>query len=66
MSYTSEMFYHQKLVSSGRQPPHGAWHPLTFFTARGEDHQVRRPLIGQEESPRPLIGQEESPRLLIG
>ena len=64
--YTSEMFYDQKLVTSGRQAAHPVWHPLTFFTARGEDHQVRRPLIGHEESPRPLIGQEESPRLLIG
>ena len=40
MSFTSEMFYSQKLVSSGKQPGHTAWHPLTFFTARGEDHQV--------------------------
>ena len=39
VSYTSEMFYEQKLVSSGRQASHPAWHPLTFFTARGEDTQ---------------------------
>ena len=34
ISYTSDMFYQQKLVASGRQPAHPSWHPLTFFTAR--------------------------------
>ena len=37
VSYTSDMFYAQKLVASGRQPSHMSWYPLTFFTARGED-----------------------------
>ena len=40
MTFTSEMFYSQKLVASGKQPRHNEWQPLTFFTARGEDHQV--------------------------
>ena len=40
VDFTSELFYDQKLVSSGRQPPHPKWFPLTFFTARGEDVQV--------------------------
>ena len=39
VSYTSEMFYDQRLLTSGRQEPHPAWPPLTFFTARGEDMQ---------------------------
>ena len=39
VGFTSDMFYQQKLVSSGKQPAHLSWHPLTFFTARGEDHQ---------------------------
>ena len=34
ISYTSDMFYQQKLVASGRQPAHPSWHLLTFFTAR--------------------------------
>jgi len=39
VSYTSELFYEQKLVASGKPPGHSSWHPLTFFTARGEDIQ---------------------------
>ena len=39
VSYTSSNFYEQKLVASGKPPPHTSWHPLTFFTARGEDVQ---------------------------
>ena len=39
VDYTSKLFYEQKLVASGRPPPHGSWYPLTFFTARGEDVQ---------------------------
>jgi len=39
VDYTSDMFYQQKLVASGKQPAHSAWYPLTFFTARGEDIQ---------------------------
>ena len=39
VSYTSQMFYEQKLVSSGRAVSHPVWSPLTFFTARGEDTQ---------------------------
>jgi len=39
VDFTSLMFYEQKLVSSGKQPPHTKWFPLTFFTARGEDTQ---------------------------
>ena len=39
VSFTSRLFYEQKLVASGRPPAHSSWHPLTFFTARGEDVQ---------------------------
>lgn len=39
--FTSELFYEQKLVASGRQPRHDRLYPLTFFTARGEDVQER-------------------------
>eukprot|EP00090_Calanus_glacialis_P043171 TRINITY_DN7638_c0_g1_i1.p1 TRINITY_DN7638_c0_g1~~TRINITY_DN7638_c0_g1_i1.p1 ORF type:complete len:1395 (-),score=231.54 TRINITY_DN7638_c0_g1_i1:680-4864(-) len=39
VSYTSELFYEQKLVASGKPPSHPSWYPLTFFTARGEDIQ---------------------------
>ena len=39
ISYTSELFYDQKLIASGKQLEHGLWHPLTLFTARGEDVQ---------------------------
>ena len=39
VSFTSQMFYDQRLVPSGRQEPHPDWPPLTFFTARGEDIQ---------------------------
>ncbi len=40
VDFTSQLFYEQKLVSSGKQPPHPNWFSLTFFTARGEDIQV--------------------------
>ena len=39
VGYTSDMFYHQKLVASSRQPAHPTWYPLSFFTARGEETQ---------------------------
>ncbi|XP_063235527.1 probable helicase with zinc finger domain [Bacillus rossius redtenbacheri] len=39
IQFTSELFYDQKLVSSGNQPRHEKFYPLTFFTARGEDVQ---------------------------
>ena len=39
IGYTSELFYDQKLIASGKQAKHGTWHPLTMFTARGEDIQ---------------------------
>ena len=39
VNYTSQLFYEQKLVASGKPPAHTSWHPLTFFTARGEDVQ---------------------------
>ena len=39
VNYTSQLFYEQKLVASGKPPAHSSWHPLTFFTARGEDVQ---------------------------
>ena len=39
INYTSELFYEQKLLASGKQTKHDAWHPLTLFTARGEDVQ---------------------------
>lgn len=39
VKYTSELFYEQKLVASGRIPKHEKFYPLTFFTTRGEDVQ---------------------------
>lgn len=39
IKYTSELFYDQKLVASGRIPKHEKFYPLTFFTTRGEDVQ---------------------------
>lgn len=39
--FTSELFYDQKLISSGKQPRHEKFYPLTFFTTRGEDVQDR-------------------------
>ena len=39
IGYTSELFYEQKLLASGKQTKHDTWHPLTVFTARGEDVQ---------------------------
>lgn len=39
VGFTSELFYEQKLVASGRQPRHDKFYPLTFFTTRGEDVQ---------------------------
>lgn len=39
ISYTSDLFYEQKLLASGRQLKHDFWHPLTVFTARGTDVQ---------------------------
>lgn len=39
LQFTSELFYDQKLISSGKQPRHEKFYPLTFFTTRGEDVQ---------------------------
>ena len=39
INYTSELFYDQKLIASGKQLEHDLWYPLTLFTARGEDVQ---------------------------
>ena len=39
INYTSELFYEQKLIASGKQAAHETWYPLTMFTARGEDIQ---------------------------
>lgn len=39
INYTSELFYEQKLFASGKQSHHEFWHPLSFFTSRGEDVQ---------------------------
>ena len=39
INYTSELFYEQKLIASGKQASHETWYPLTMFTARGEDIQ---------------------------
>ena len=39
INYTSELFYEQKLYASGKQSHHEFWHPLSFFTSRGEDVQ---------------------------
>lgn len=41
IKFTSELFYDQKLISSGKQPKHDKFYPLTFFTTRGEDVQDR-------------------------
>ncbi|XP_051775027.1 LOW QUALITY PROTEIN: probable helicase with zinc finger domain [Erpetoichthys calabaricus] len=41
INYTSELFYEGKLMASGKQPAHKEFHPLTFFTARGEDVQEK-------------------------
>lgn len=39
IKFTSELFYDQKLIASGKQPRHDKFYPLTFFTTRGEDIQ---------------------------
>ncbi|XP_059471957.1 probable helicase with zinc finger domain isoform X2 [Neocloeon triangulifer] len=39
IQFTSELFYDQKLISSGNQPRHEKLYPLTFYTTRGEDIQ---------------------------
>ncbi|KAG8234114.1 hypothetical protein J437_LFUL010961 [Ladona fulva] len=39
IQFTSELFYEQKLISSGKQPRHDRYYPLTFFTTSGEDVQ---------------------------
>lgn len=39
IKFTSELFYDQKLIASGKQPRHEKYYPLTFFTTRGEDVQ---------------------------
>lgn len=39
IKFTSELFYEQKLIASGKQPRHDKFYPLTFFTTRGEDVQ---------------------------
>lgn len=39
ITFTSELFYDQKLIASGKQPRHEKFYPLTFFTTRGEDIQ---------------------------
>lgn len=39
IQYTSELFYDNHLLASGKQPRHETYYPLTFFTARGEDVQ---------------------------
>lgn len=39
IKFTSELFYEQKLIASGKQPRHDRFYPLTFFTTRGEDVQ---------------------------
>lgn len=41
IKFTSELFYEQKLVASGKIPRHEKFYPLTFFTTRGEDVQDR-------------------------
>lgn len=39
IDFTSDLFYDHQLVAIGNQPPHPKYHPLTFFTVRGEDVQ---------------------------
>lgn len=41
IKFTSELFYEQKLVASGKIPKHDRFYPLSFFTTRGEDVQDR-------------------------
>ena len=37
--YTSDHFYEQRLLASGRQTAHAEWYPLTLFNTKGEDVQ---------------------------
>ncbi|KAJ1529194.1 hypothetical protein ONE63_005999 [Megalurothrips usitatus] len=39
LKFTSDLFYDQKLVCSGKQPKHPKHYPLTFYSCRGEDVQ---------------------------
>jgi superfamily I DNA and/or RNA helicase len=39
IDFTSDLFYDHQLVAIGNQPPHPKYHPLTFYTVRGEDLQ---------------------------
>ncbi|XP_062616187.1 probable helicase with zinc finger domain isoform X1 [Saccostrea cucullata] len=39
IDFTSDLFYDGKLISSGNQPAHPNYYPLTFFSTRGEDLQ---------------------------
>ena len=39
IKYTSDHFYEQRLLASGRQTAHSDWYPLTMFNTKGEDVQ---------------------------
>ena len=39
IKYTSDHFYEQRLLASGRQTAHTEWYPLTMFNTKGEDVQ---------------------------
>lgn len=39
VDFTSELFYDQKLIASGKQAPHPVFYPLTFCHARGLEEQ---------------------------
>ena len=39
IKYTSDHFYEQRLLASGRQTAHAEWYPLTLFNTKGEDVQ---------------------------
>jgi superfamily I DNA and/or RNA helicase len=39
IKYTSDLFYDQRLLASGKQTAHADWYPLTLFSTKGEDVQ---------------------------
>ncbi|ESO87147.1 hypothetical protein LOTGIDRAFT_106967, partial [Lottia gigantea] len=39
VDFTSELFYENKLISSGKQKAHSKLYPLTFYAAKGEEVQ---------------------------
>lgn len=39
IDFTSELFYDNKLISSGNITAHDQFYPLTFYAAKGEEIQ---------------------------